>query len=261
MDYLEHHGVIGMKWGVRNEETLARYARQAPKTVRKNETEHTYTLAKGSTFQRFDSVNNSKKVLKRSKTYVSQNEDDREVYRKNLTQLPSVSSDYRSRDVVSTQISAIDDVKVMKGEAVFNSLLKEYGGLTIDQLSASADAPFVFSLTKDTLMKGGYSEEEAIEKAYYMPIKTAYAIRPNDNTNIFYRKALAETLLHDPTEGERVINKFKDRNIDAIEDLENQGINSLVDDDVLKEPLVIINPSKFEVDSTVVVPKKALFKP
>ena len=141
--YLSHHGVPGMKWGVRSAETLARYNRKHP-TGRKVYGPE-LTLKKGSELFRITNAKEAKKTFDPDRpTYAVGSARDYVRYGTVAKYLPSmmyrVSPIQKIKGPQTMRFTAKKDMKIASGEATQNYVISNFGNMTMAELNNKVKA-------------------------------------------------------------------------------------------------------------------------
>ena len=135
--FLSHHGVKGMKWGVRSAETLARYERKHP-TGRKVYGPE-LILAKGSSLYRITNAREAKKTFDpRRPTYATASAEDYVRYGTIAKDLPSLYGSSRLqklRGPHTMRFEAKKDMKIVSGEAANNYIMSNFGNMTMAEVN------------------------------------------------------------------------------------------------------------------------------
>ena len=126
--YLEHYGVKGQKWGVRND----------PSYLNKN----TYTIKKGTHLKRFTNTKTERKSMKGK--YVSYRKNDTNEYL--MTAINNNLGFKKHKQIWEQDIELVDDATVLSGKAAVDEVLK-----TINDKDLTADY--------NKLVKSGYMDE------------------------------------------------------------------------------------------------------
>ena len=126
--YLEHHGVKGQKWGVKN---------GPPYPIKK-----TYTLKKGKHLKRFTNTKTERKSMKGK--YVSYRRNDTNEYL--MTAINNNLGFKKHKQIWEQDIELVDDATVLSGKAAVDEVLK-----IINDKDLTADY--------NKLLKSGYMDE------------------------------------------------------------------------------------------------------
>lgn len=230
---LAHHGVKGMKWGVWNSETAARYGSRN-------------IIKKGEKFSRITNINEAYKNLDLSKPlYVSSNASDFKEYAKLSQFLPSVrsSEDYKKQGKLAVmELVADKDLNVATKEDVQKYVLDKYGNTKMSFLrDNTVSGGDTYNLLSEAAKQGNPTVRE-----YY---KTSLDSVP------FSTKTKGELAVHElfavkVGSHEDRVNPKSHKNRDAMrEHFKKKGYDAMVDyEDAssqhldVKEPLVLLNP-------------------
>ena len=261
--YLAHHGVLGMKWGVHNEETMRKYGeiKRTPGV-----------LPKGYELKRITNTSEMSKMDKSKRLYAVTNEEDFKTYAKLTKFLPSTIDSGKMVSVLSMRLK--EDAKFADGETSVKMALEKSLNKTLDEF-ANTDL-------KKKLAEDYYGEE------YYRSFKeySGYFKAKNSDTTLrnVLKSSINSVKEKDP-EGWRVANELVNmavggtvgsfakpkyqkqyldkakKKYDIITDPEDASAKAMEDLSNLKEPVIVLNPEKTIGDiSEAVVKRKDLEK-
>ena len=129
--YLKHHGILGMKWGIRryqNKDGSLTAEGKKRYSIKEN-TDDSFVLEKGSTLYRI--ANQDDKANK--ERYYSITEQDRMNYQELVT-VGGLFLD-RSKPYGEFINETNSDLKIRKGEAVVQDLINKYGKDSVEELT------------------------------------------------------------------------------------------------------------------------------
>lgn len=245
MDSIAHYGVLGMKWGVRNDETLRKYRGSSGG----------YILEKGYDIRRISSRKETKQGTDLSRPfYASQNQRDFDIYKTATDWLPSTSNGDKKIGIQTFE--AIDDVKVARGSDVLNKILKEYGdtplSMLFDDYGYATDRKEL-GLNETETVNSAIKKKKYTEDAKRIATRRLAAevlgSRNEDSANVkVYGKDSRAIGI-----GSKLIDEYRDIGYDAIEDIEDQLSDWKVD-----SPLLVINGDKFKIVDKQIVKRSKL---
>ncbi len=245
MNELYHHGVLGQKWGVR------RYQNKDGSLTAAGRQRYSKNL-KFETGDQFFRYSNKVEKGSLSNTYMMNAPSDIKNY---YLDAKNVRLGFKTYDkLYMTKISALDKGTIKRGKDVIDDLMPIIGDKSIDV--AKEYRQYVNNKDKisgkeayEYLKKIGYLDDtKSVNERYDIYERNNMKNAANVNRKILGR------LIHDEVykqRGQYFVEKYKNTKYDAIVDPEDFVWN-------YQQPMIIINPDKFERTKTEVIYNKSL---
>lgn len=243
-DYLTHHGVKGMKWGVRHDRKNKgrkkdlSFAKESRKTIKTN-VDGSKTIPKGFVFNRVGK--SSIDVNAAGGLYVSHGKQDAARYIKSLGPTPLRKILNLSSAEVVQHISVKEPLKVSSDKSFIVETSKLL--LSNKDLLKSFNESFY-------RLAAGYEKE--------IGIKDIEEIVKNPNTKSAHKLAYGiGSMLGDPSyakQSKNIYDCFRSKGYDAVPDLRDIWSGTS------ETAMIIINPSKVEMTSKTVITKDVMKK-
>lgn len=258
MNELYHHGIKGMKWGVRRyqnkdgsltragKKRLDKVYNRAKKEI---DADHGYrskrlaevraesgitdydshsVLAKGTEINRISNTNKEK--LGRP-TYASTSWDDFVRYQESAAEGLLEFDPYETgHTIYGYKLSAIKDIKIANGKEVVDYILENKGA------SDLAKQYVEIARTYPGLSSVAISKPASLSKRDFA-YANSYLNKGREETH----KLLRSSFIHDKDFRDKMFDEFKRRGYDAIEDVED---SSYLKDYGSDTPMILLDPSK-----------------
>ena len=251
--YLAHHGILGMRWGVHNDETKRKYGE----------------LPAGYKLKRITNTEEIKRLDKSKRLYASMNESDFKTYAKMTNFLPSTYNKGDKISILSMELKK--DAKFADGQTAVNKALEKALGKTLDEFQKQ-------DLEKKLIMDEQGKQYSRSFKQYADIFNKKHGestLRDVLNSTPESLKAkdpeswvIANELVNMAVGGtvgsfakqkhqQEYLDKMK-KEYDIIVDPEDVSAKGMPDLQNLKEPVIILNPEETigTIESKVVSKKK-----